>query len=96
MSTNKDSSLGEGMMIVKPHKNFDLKEITIVIKPADDHDKWFTMESQTIRSPLDYLGDAQECGEMFGKWLKNSIEVMKENNAKEIRITARWFAKDQD
>lgn len=78
------------------HTTFDQKEVVLILKPYEGVKEWFTLQAMHIDSPLDYLGTAEECGTMFAKWVTNSLKVMEKNNAKEIRITARWFAKDND
>lgn len=96
MNTNREINIGEGMMVVKPHTTFDRKEVVPVLKQYEGVKDWFSLQAMHIDSPLDYLGTAEECGTMFAKWITNSLKVMEKNNAKEIRITARWFAKDKD
>lgn len=96
MSANQETNTGEGVMVTKPNTTFDRKEVVLVLKPYEGVKEWFSLQAMHIDSPLDYLGTAEECGTMFAKWVTNSLKVMKKNNAKEIRITARWFANDND
>lgn len=96
MSANQEINIGDGVMVIKPHTTFDRKEVVLSVKPIDCEKNWFTLQAMHNDSPLDYMGTAEECGTMFAKWVTNSLKVMEKNNAKEIRITAKWFPKDKD
>lgn len=96
MSTNQENIMSDVMVIVNSKTTFYKKEVVLSLKPYDSDKKWFTLQAMHIDSPLDYMGTAEECGAMFAKWVTNSLKVMEKNNAKEIRITARWFSNDKD
>lgn len=96
MGANQGIIMADDVMVNIPHTTFDRKEVVLSLKEYDSEKKWFTLRAVHIDSPLDYMGTAEECGTMFAKWVTNSLKVMEENNAKEIRITARWFSKDKD
>ena len=79
---------------MNPLNKFDLKKnyITIEKAPIEQQNKspLFTMNSAIFKSPVHFVGTADECSVMFAIWLENTINYMELNKAKRLTIAIRW------
>lgn len=71
---------------------FTLKKVTIHIDQTLMERKkgLYYLQATEDTSPLSFQGKPYEIGEIFGKWLGNTIAAMDKNNCKLIKIDISW------
>lgn len=71
---------------------FSLKYVTINIdRGTDTKGDYFYMHASKLNSPLSYpYCPAEEAAKIFEKWLENTLNAMRINNAKTITLNISW------
>lgn len=80
------------MTTIPKKKRFSLKNVTINIdRKMDTKGDYFEVYALQLNSPLRYpYCTAEEAAKMLEKWLENTLNAMRINNAETITLNISW------
>lgn len=80
------------MTTIPKEMRFSLKRVTINIdRGTDTKGDYFYMHASKLNSWLNYsYCPAEEAANLFEKWLENTLNAMRMNNAKTITLNISW------
>lgn len=74
------------------HDTFYVRKVEIIIDQSEEEKAAGLYYCRTTkpRTTTEIQGTPQEIGDMFGKWVTNTISAMEKNHASRIKMQISW------